>query len=410
MNLLLFIFLISVVKSQQHYCRSYSFYSPEYFLYYSQSSQTETSAPSKISIWIDADPSLNNADVDDSIAILIALLSYKIDVVGISVIYGNDNMERCVKRAEFLVSLFNKFNCRKIPVLKGAKSASEIGVRSEATAGLAEALSKQSLVVVALGPLTNIASTMHLYPQLVSRISSLIVVAGRRLGQVFRVGTGQFGDMNFDKDPFSLKFVFEKNINMILTPWEVSSKIWIKKTDLVAIQSSLDACFYYFSNGVSSCRLTYCSDFSVLLSHMFQWSDHWSNTFGTNGFNPFDCLAIGYLLNPELFICENLYPYILTPKSIMLGNNVNGTFSGMFSPKDFPIFDKDQIFVSKDVSVEKGAFFVHSNPEFLKYNTKYANIAETADVTGTVKYCFDVDTKAFHERIMNFLLFSPAVV
>lgn len=416
MNSVFLIGLINVVYCQQYQSRSYNCYSPEY--YCQIVTARDSNRVSKTSIWIDADPSLRDVDVDDSLAILVAFLSYEIDVVGISIVFGNSEMEQCFERAQFLMNSFDKLKFRQIPVLRGTRSASEVGIESEATTGLAKALSQQTLVVVALGPLTNIASMLYLHPNLVSRISSLIIVAGRRPGQVFRVGNnGQFGDMNFDKDPYSMKIVIESNVNVIMTPWEVSSTFWIKQADLAEMKSAVDACLLNIHHDVLPDQFVYCSHFSVLLDHMFQWSNHWARSFGTDGFNPFDCLAVGYLLDPDIFLCEDLYPSIILPKSLyrnadsdipkllLLENKMSTQSIAALSKTLEEISSlQEDILITTETYEEKGALILDKT--FATKNSKqHYNNATKNTKKGTVKYCFDIDEGIFHQRIMDLLPF-----
>ena len=70
---------------------------------------------------------------------------------------------------------------------------------------------------------------------------------------------------------------------MTLAGWEVSSKMWLTQSDLDLLRSDGDA------------SVKWLSEYSQA------WHDSWVENFQAPGFTPFDTLAIGWLLCPDLF-------------------------------------------------------------------------------------------------------------
>lgn len=259
--------------------------------------KTILDALEKTRIWIDTDLSVGTVsesgspcDVDDAYAILSLFNAVNLKVEGISTVFGNTDVETAFKLAKILAHLFGPVT---LPVVKGAASNMDINAIAEtdATRALAKQLEKGPLTIVALGPATNIASFVLLHPELVHRINQVILVAGRSSEEVhFIAGANQeipFRDLNFDLDPDAFRILLEKDIPLVLTPFELAHKVWITQKELNSLGES---------DGVGS----------YLKQQSQPWLDHWITSFGAQGFNPFDALAAGFAKNPNLFEREKV--------------------------------------------------------------------------------------------------------
>ena len=145
-------------------------------------------AQQKIDVWIDTDPAagIEYRDVDDALALLQAFRSPELNIVGISVVFGNASLKEGYPIAKFLVE---KFSDKKISVYKGAKEGDEVGRETTASKNLYAALQKKPLTILALGPATNIATVVKNHPKIAGQIKEIIAVAGRRPQQRFQTGT-----------------------------------------------------------------------------------------------------------------------------------------------------------------------------------------------------------------------------
>ncbi len=144
--------------------------------------------------------------------------------------------------------------------------------------------------MLALGPATNVATVIKDHPGLASKIERIIAVAGRRPGQRFTTGTVNISghrDFNFEQDPEAFRLLLDSNVPMTLAPFEISSKIWITDEDLAAL-----------GRGPASTRW--------IQRPARAWLSLWQRTFGVNGFNPFDTLAVARVTSPSLLTCETL--------------------------------------------------------------------------------------------------------
>jgi len=242
----------------------------------------------RVPVWIDTDPAIGepDRDVDDGVALVQAFRSPELDIRGVSVVFGNAELAKGLPIARRLV---RRFGPPQLPVYRGAAKATT--VETEASRALAAALRAAPLTIVALGPATNVATVLFHHPELASRMTRVIAVAGRRPGQRFTTGTTNpqgHRDFNFELDPHAFQRLLDAKVDLVLTPFEISSKIWLKAGDLDRLAASPSAAA------------------RALVPPARQWLSLWGRLFGVDGFNPFDTLAIAYAISDEGFSCEDL--------------------------------------------------------------------------------------------------------
>ena len=126
--------------------------------------------------------------------------------------------------------------------------------------------------------------------ELADRMVEFIAVAGRRPGQSFVTGdrtNTPFCDCNFDNDPESFQLMLDAGVPLTLTPWDISSQVWLRAADLDRLEQGPTAAQW-------------------LVPAARDWMKVWDERFGVDGFNPFDTLAVGYLTTLELVTCKTL--------------------------------------------------------------------------------------------------------
>lgn len=238
--------------------------------------------PAQTDVWLDVDTSIGlpQGEVDDGLALIQAFHSPELNIRGISVVFGNTELEKAVPIARDLVA---KFGPASMQVHPGAASAEEFGKSNDAVRSMAAALREKPLTILALGPVTNAGSLIKLHPELHEKIERIVMVAARRPGQQFRTGTGAqpHRDFNFELDPAAMQALLDTKIELVFAPWEVSSKVWITAADLKSL-SGRGASGAFIADACQS------------------WIDMWKERFNVDGFNPFDTLAVGWVTHPEL--------------------------------------------------------------------------------------------------------------
>ena len=184
---------------------------------------------SPTAVWIDTDPSvaLGGHEVDDCLALIQAFHSSELLVRGVSVVFGNASLKEAMPIAEEIIE---RFGPKDLPIYPGAASADQIGTETPASRALASALRKEALTILALGPMTNIATVLQQHPELEAQMIRIVAVAGRRPNQHFTTGAHgikPFRDFNFELDPKAFQVLLASKIPLTLAPWELSSQVWI---------------------------------------------------------------------------------------------------------------------------------------------------------------------------------------
>lgn len=237
-------------------------------------------------VWLDTDIMIGMKDktpreVDDAIALLMALEHPdKIELVGISTItYANYGYEVTQK----LLAWYNKTG-RTIPVFRGSDTAKDVGTENDATRAMANALRREKMPILAIGPVTNVATMVKNHPELIPQIEEVIVCAGRTPGLPFRPGLEKLavGDYNFEMDPESFRILFDAGINMVLSGYECSVHTFLGKTDIDFLNNATPADQWVYDQ-------------------LRPWQEFNKTLFGVDGFVPWDTTPLGYLTHPDYF-------------------------------------------------------------------------------------------------------------
>ena len=243
---------------------------------------------SKVPVWIDTDPAVisGNEEIDDALALLQAFHSQELEIRGISVVYGNAPLSTALKMAKKITKLHAPY---AIPVYRGASKKSQLGKATPGSKALAKALENEKLVILALGPVTNVATVIQAHPELTKNIHKVVAVAGRKVGQKFFTGTFNktpHQDFNFEHDPEGFRVILDAKVPLVLAPFEISSQIWITTKDAFNLLQS--------------------PRYDWLEEPLTNWLHFWQNHFRVDGFNPFDSLAVAYVTHPHYMQCRKM--------------------------------------------------------------------------------------------------------
>ena len=255
-------------------------------------------APPPLRIWIDADAACGHGartDPDDCLAILLLASSPAIRVAGISTVFGNAPLPVTDSTTRALVAALADGGSALPEVLRGAGEAGE--GETAASAGLQRALEEGPLVIVALGPLSNVAQALAVRPELRPQVQRLVAVMGRRRGHLFHpveggragsfLGHGPvFRDFNFAKDREAASQVLAMGLPITLVPYEAAREVVVTAEALDAMRRR-------------GGRHRWVAE------RARGWLDYWREDIGKAGFYPFDLVAAAYVIEPGLFDCAD---------------------------------------------------------------------------------------------------------
>ena len=173
-------------------------------------------------------------------------------------------------------------------------------VKTPATEALRSILVHRPVTILALGPLTNVATFLVNYPELRRQIVRVIAVAGRRPGQRFQPSPFlpvSLGDSNIEADFSCFDLVLRSGVPMTLIPYEVAAKVTLNRQDLDDLLTGPPA-----SQWVSE--------------QASGWLQLWRWGLQTDGFFPFDTLAVGYVTGSQRFQCDLLSAQVVSRSGI----------------------------------------------------------------------------------------------
>lgn len=244
-------------------------------------------------IIIDTDPG-----IDDAVAIAIALFSKELDVKLFTTIAGNVGVDMVTNNLLKLLKFWDK----KIPVAIGANrplveplvDASNVHgssgmdgydfpepdtsllLKEHAVIAIYNVLknSKEKVTLVPIGPLTNIALLLRLYPDSVNYIEEIVLMGG----SATRGNKGVMSEFNIATDPEAAKIVFSSNLPIVMAGLDVGLKSLVYPEDSQIIKG-----------------LNKTGDMIYSLFQKYRGGSM------KTGLKMYDSTAIAYLLNPEMY-------------------------------------------------------------------------------------------------------------
>lgn len=255
--------------------------------------------------------------IDDAMAILFALAAEDLDVVAVTAVGGNIEVEKCARNALKVLEIGGRpdipvaMGANK-PLLRPAKFAytlhgrdglGDVGL-SLPTTQLAPVRAIDLIIdtvlnapdpitLLPLGPLTNIALALCVEPSITEKIEEIIWMGGAAI-------VSDVTDFNLYHDPEAAKIVFHAGVPFTTVGLDVTWEVVVEAGDLAALQAAR----------------TPATDFLVAIAQPY-WETHKRRGWGRfgrkdpHGFNIHDAVAVAYAIAPELFVTRKMYASVL---------------------------------------------------------------------------------------------------
>lgn len=247
-----------------------------------------------LKIWFDTDimmgiPERAPREVDDGVTLIMALAQPNISIVGISLITEVDYGQKVTEQ----ILEYYAPN-RDIPIFKGSEHCDNLGKETPATRAMTDALKKEKLTILALGPATNVATVIKNNPELVGQINEIVFCAGRTTGYPFQPGLRQntVGDYNFERDVEAFRVILNSGVKVVLSGFQCSEYVLVSKRDTEFLSSGNEADKW-------------------LSSMLIPWQERAVKVFGIPGFIPYDTTPLGYLTHPGYFLIDKDIPIVI---------------------------------------------------------------------------------------------------
>ncbi|MBW0157247.1 nucleoside hydrolase [Sedimentimonas flavescens] len=272
-------------------------------------------------IIIDTDPGQ-----DDAVALLLALASPELDVLGITCVAGNVPLALTTRNARVVCELAGKTEVKIFagcdrPMQRALVTAEYVHGKTgldgialpDPTMALQDAhavdfiietlrdLPEGSVTLCPLGPLTNIATAFTRAPDIVPKVAEIVLMGGA----YFEVGnTTPAAEFNIYVDPQAAEIVFKSCVPLVVMPLDVTHKALTTRARIEAFR----ALGTRVGNAVAS------------------WTDFFERfdmaKYGSQGAPLHDPCVIAYLLNPNLFEGRHINVEIETRSELTMGMTV----------------------------------------------------------------------------------------
>jgi purine nucleosidase len=191
-------------------------------------------AAQKKRILVDTDPNLwvPRRDVDDALALLFLLASPEVQIEGITVNFGNVKLPVGHAAAGELLDRA----ARSIPLYRGAASRQDLGKETEAAEFLLQTVRKApgEIHLLALAPLTNVATASLLDDTFLQNLAGLVVMGGTFRFPLFSF----FGEFNFHCDARAAAIVLSSPIPKSMITMDLCSQAVVTEYHLQKLRES----------------------------------------------------------------------------------------------------------------------------------------------------------------------------
>jgi inosine-uridine nucleoside N-ribohydrolase len=272
-------------------------------------------------IIIDTDPGQ-----DDAVAILLALASPELELLGITAVAGNVPLARTQTNARIVCELAGRpdmpvFAGCDAPMQRALVTAEHVHgktgldgpqlwqptMRLQPRHGVdfiidtLRAAPAGSVTLCPLGPLTNIGTAFARAPDIVSRVAEIVLMGGA----YFEVGNyTPAAEFNIYVDPEAADIVFKSGVKLTVMPLDVTHKALVTRPRLAA----------FAALGTRTGRFT---------AEMLDFFERFDIAkYGSEGGPLHDPTTIAYLLAPELFSGRHVNVEIETGSALTRGMTV----------------------------------------------------------------------------------------
>lgn len=272
-------------------------------------------------IIIDTDPGQ-----DDAVAILLALASPELEVLGITAVAGNVPLGLTQKNARIVCEVAGRpdvlvFAGCDAPMKRKLVTAEHVHGRTgldgpelfeptmplqsrHAVDFIIDTLRDEppgTVTLATLGPLTNIATAFHRAPDIVPRVAEVVSMGGA----YFEVGNiTPAAEFNIYVDPEAAEIVFKSGAPVTIMPLDLTHKALVTKP----------------RNDAFRALGTRTGTFTAEMTEFFERFD--KEKYGSEGAPLHDPTVIAYLLAPDLFTGRFINVEVETTSDLTLGMTV----------------------------------------------------------------------------------------
>lgn len=287
-------------------------------------------------IIIDCDPGQ-----DDAVAILTALASPELEVLGITVAHGNVPLSRTAANARALVEFAGRADMPvyagcdrplRRPPVHAVRIHGATGLRGwdlpeprrpvearHAVEFLVETLrARDDVTLCALGPLTNLAAAFTWAPEIVQRVRRIVLMGGGTTGG----NVTPAAEFNIHADPDAAATVFVAGAPVVMIGLNLTWQALTTPERLAAFRAK---------GGRAG----------QAVAGMFDFPERYDfSRYGGLGLPLHDPCVIAYVLRPELFTGRECFVAVETESKLTLGQTVADRWGVLGKPSNALVLEK----------------------------------------------------------------------
>lgn len=217
---------------------------------------------------------LNGKDVDDGLTLLYLLGREDIDVIGVTLTYGNGSLEDVISATNNLKKNLNL----DVPVYHSQKAVDFLVESSKKY--------KDELYVLATGSMTNLYNANQSYGKFYKFLKGLYIMGG--IVEDFFVNGVALDELNFSSNPLAAYDVFRNGERITLLNAHTTATALFRKKEIHKIKNDGGRVFSYIDKNIEF------------------WVDKMYKKFGIDGFCNWDIAAAIAITHPGLFINQEV--------------------------------------------------------------------------------------------------------
>ena len=294
----------------------------------------------KRNIILDCDPGH-----DDAVAILLAGANPNINLLGISVVAGNQTIEKTARNAlnvatylglNVPVAIGSEFPIVRERVICAAihgesgldgfdfpKYEQEFDKRHGVQLIIDSVLNNEDVTIVATGPLTNVALALKMEPKIIQRIKEIVIMGG----SVDNGNTSPAAEFNIMCDPEAAHIVFSSGVKVKMVGLNVTRKVLVTEKVIKRMEKINNK----------------ASDMFVKLMKVFNKNQH--DTFGVEAGPLHDPATIASIIDDELIDYKLMNVTIDISHGPSYGRTNCDVFDYLHAPKN--------AYVAMDIDVDR---------------------------------------------------------
>jgi purine nucleosidase len=241
-------------------------------------------------------------DIDDALAVALALKSPEIELIGITTVYKNTELRKQLvlkllkiyERSDIPAAagigmpLINRTDCISVPIqFEAIEEPIEGNCNMNAVDFIIESLrNNNDITIVTIGALTNLAAAIIKDPETMKK-ANLVIMGG--------IVSNPYPEGNISTDPEAARIVFESGMPITMVGLDVTLKCSMNESQVRRISESGDIKHRFLS------RLIKIWNKKYLIPILKSWGMNIEEEKFEASPSLHDAVAVGFLINPGLF-------------------------------------------------------------------------------------------------------------